>query len=152
MTAEPNRTAFDTNVLASGFVRPQSIPGELLRRWSDEEFVLVVSETILTELERTLRSPYFSEFLSSAQVNANIELLRRESYVAEVTSVVKGVATHHEDDLVLALAESVSAPYLVTGDRQLLRLGMHKETRIVSPRDFLALLDARDDEDEELDG
>jgi hypothetical protein len=43
---------------------------------------------------------------------------------------------------VLAAAVSADADYLVTGDRQLQRLGTYEGVRIVSPRDFLALLDA----------
>ena len=59
-----------------------------------------------------------------------------------VTAQVQGVATHPEDDLILATAISGNADYLVTGDRQLLALGSYGGVRIVTPRDFLAILDA----------
>jgi hypothetical protein len=36
-----------------------------------------------------------------------------------------------------------AADYLVTGDRQLLRIGSYRGVAIVSPRDFLTLLDER---------
>ena len=47
----------DTNVLASGFIgedKPDSTPGELVRRWRANTFTLVVSEHILAELADTL--------------------------------------------------------------------------------------------------
>jgi predicted nucleic acid-binding protein len=50
------------------------------------------------------------------------------------------VATHPEDDLVLATAVSAHADYLVTGDRKLQRLGSYQGVRILSPREFLAVL------------
>jgi predicted nucleic acid-binding protein len=63
-----------------------------------------------------------------------------------VTVVVAGIATHPEDDLVLAAAVSAGADYLVTGDKQLLRIGRYEGVTIVSPRDFLTLLDKQEDE------
>jgi uncharacterized protein len=53
---------------------------------------------------------------------------------------VSGVASHPEDDLILATAASGAADYLVTGDRQLLALGTFYEVRIVSARQFLDTL------------
>ncbi len=55
------------------------------------------------------------------------------------------MATHPEDDLVLATAVSAAADYLVTGDKQLQRLGGYHGVAIVSPRDFLALLQQQDE-------
>ena len=59
----------DTNVLASGFIgedKPDSTPGELVRRWRAQAFTLVVSEHILTELADTLTDPYFTRRLSAS--------------------------------------------------------------------------------------
>ena len=53
-----------------------------------------------------------------------------------ITVEVSGVATHPEDDLVLAAAVSAGADYLVTGDKQLLKLGRYQGATILSPRDF----------------
>ena len=66
--------------------------------------------------------------------------MRHEAEVTPITVRVAGVATHPEDDLVLATAVSAGADYLVTGDRQLQKLGRHGSVTILSPRGFLALL------------
>ena len=55
---------------------------------------------------------------------------------------VAGVATHPEDDAILATALSVQVPYLVTGDRPLLTRGAYGGTRLLSPRQFLAVLES----------
>jgi predicted nucleic acid-binding protein len=60
----------------------------------------------------------------------------------EITVEVRGVATHPEDDLILATAISARADYLVTGDRQLQALGSYQGVQIVSPRQFLTILQA----------
>ena len=57
-----------------------------------------------------------------------------------ITTSVSGVATHPEDDLVLATAISGKADYLVTGDRQLLKLQEFEDVSIVSAAEFLLIL------------
>lgn len=57
-----------------------------------------------------------------------------------MTIDLSGVATHPEDDLVLATALSGSAEVLVTGDKQLIRLGRIEQVAIMSPREFLTML------------
>ena len=46
----------------------------------------------------------------------------------------------------IATAVSARADYLVTGDAQLLRLGMYERVRIVSPSEFLDVLAAAVDD------
>jgi len=131
---------FDTNVLASGFVSQVSIPGRLLLLWTYGDFELFISEHILSELEHTFAEIYFRKRLTARQRAANITLLRREASVTLITAEISGVATHPEDDLILATAVSAGAGYLVTGDKKLQRLGTHQGVIIVSPRSFLDIL------------
>jgi predicted nucleic acid-binding protein len=100
----------------------------------------VISDHILEEIRRTLAKPYFSRHLTPDDQAAGVELFREDATVTPITVVVGGVATHPEDDLVLATAVSGNVDYLVTRDRQLLRLGTYQGVRIVSTGDFLALL------------
>jgi putative PIN family toxin of toxin-antitoxin system len=139
----------DTNVLASGvagIARPESTPGELLRRWRAGAFVLVVSEPILAELIRTLTNPYFAARLVPAETEEALMRLRTEAAVQPITAGVSGSATHREDDLILATALSANARYLVTGDRELQAIGVFQDSRIVSPHEFLAILTPTGDE------
>jgi predicted nucleic acid-binding protein len=53
------------------------------------------------------------------------------------------VATHPEDDLILATAVSARADYLVTGDQQLQGLGTYQDVTVASPRQFLEILAAQ---------
>lgn len=130
----------DTNVLASGFVRPEPPPGQLLLAWRARLYLLVTSEPILAELTRTFEEPYFAQHLTPSQRANNIALLRHEAIITPLTSRVQGVATHPEDDLVLATAVSASVQYLVSGDRPLQKLGKYRGVSIVSPREFLEVL------------
>ncbi len=140
---------FDTNVLASGVVGlsvPTSTPGRLLRAALDRRFTLVLSPFILEALERTLRKPYFAQRHSAAETRSVIAALARRATVVRISVRVRGVATHPEDDRVLATALSGAAGYLVTGDKQPLTLGAFRGVEIVSPAQFLGLLAAIEDE------
>ena len=135
----------DTNVLASGFIgedKPDSTPGELVRRWRAKTFTLVVSEHILAELADTFTDPYFTRRLSASAIADALDSLRIDGVVQPITVDVAGVASHAEDDVVLATALSAGAPYLVTGDRRLLERGAYRGTHLLSPREFLARLES----------
>ena len=135
----------DTNVLASaalGVGRPESTPGELLRRWRAKEFVLVISEPIMTELARTLTSPYFAARIAPGEVETLLARVRAQARIEPIAASLTGVASHPEDDLILATALNARADYLATGDRALLAWGSYEGARLLSPRQFLAILEA----------
>ena len=134
----------DTNVLASGFIgedKPDSTPGELVRRWRAKTFTLVVSEHILAELADTFSDPYFARRLSPAAIADALDSLRIDGIIQPITVDITGVASHPEDDVVLATALSADASYLVTGDTALLQRVAYGGTLLLAPRTFLDVLD-----------
>jgi putative PIN family toxin of toxin-antitoxin system len=137
----------DTNVLALGFVRPEPAPDQLLAAWRTGVYQLLVSDHLLGELARTFTEAYFSRHLSPQQRANNLALLHDQATRVAITAQVRRVATHPEDDLVLATAVSGKAQYLVTGDRKLQELGSYQGVTIVSPRAFVDTLQAARNED-----
>jgi uncharacterized protein len=134
----------DTNVLASGVAgaaRSESTPGELIRRWRAKQFTLVISEPILAELVRTLANPYVQRRLSPTEIEAALSRFATHASLQPITEQVSGVATHPQDDVILATARSAQAPYLVTGDKPLLQRITYHDTRLLAPRQFLHVLD-----------
>ena len=67
-------------------------------------------------------------------------MVRQQAIHTAITVVVSGVATHSEDDVVLATALSARVDFLVTGDGKLQKLATYHGVCIVSPRQFLDLL------------
>jgi predicted nucleic acid-binding protein len=60
-----------------------------------------------------------------------------------ITAEIQGVASHPEDDVILATAINGGAEFLVTGGRKLQILGFYQGVRILCSRDFLELLDSQ---------
>lgn len=143
------RATLDTNVLVSGLAGldvPTSTPGAIVQRWLDGNFELVVSAIILAELERTLGKPYYRSRRTPAQIAAAMHLVASKATVFTPTIAISGIATHPEDDLVLGVAVGADVDYLVTGDKQLQRLGAYQRVTMLSPRAFLDLLELGGDE------
>jgi putative PIN family toxin of toxin-antitoxin system len=136
------RATLDTNVLASGVVTSaQTVNGQVIQAWRENKYTLVLSEAILTEFSRTLLQPYFSARLTAAQIEATLNLFRTEATIVSPIVTVKGVATHPEDDPIIATALSGKAHYLVTRDEKLQKkVQGYKGVSIISPPIFLQRL------------
>ncbi|OGH29640.1 MAG: putative toxin-antitoxin system toxin component, PIN family, partial [Candidatus Levybacteria bacterium RIFCSPHIGHO2_12_FULL_37_12] len=109
-------------------------------QWRDDKFELIISQHILSELEETLNKSYFRNILKTQDIDDFLELLLSEAILTLITTTIQGVATHPEDDLVLATAESGKASFVVTGDHGLQNLKQFKNIKIVSPSTFSEIL------------
>ncbi len=133
----------DTNVLVSGALTSSSIPGQILNAWRENEFELIISEYIIYELERVFQKAYFQKHLTSHEIKSFFDLLQNEAIYTPIIINVNGVATHPEDDLMLAAAVSAKADYFVTGDQPLLQKvgNLYKKVNLVTPKEFLQILE-----------
>jgi len=137
------RAVLDTNVFVSGVLRfdtAQSPPGQILHHWLAGDVRVVTSAPLRREIERTLANSSFAARIPHAVGLRWLRSLDELAVPTEISLPVTGVATHPEDDLILATAGSAAVDYLVTGDRQLQRLGVFEGAAIVSPGDFLDIL------------
>jgi putative PIN family toxin of toxin-antitoxin system len=130
----------DANVLASGAVSVAGPVADLIDAWRSGDIDVVVSDHIVSELERTLRESYFARRLPSPIRDAFVALVREEATLVPITTPVPAAAPDRADNLVLATAESARVAYLVTGDGELQRLARHRDIAILPPRAFADLL------------
>ena len=136
------RAVVDANVLATGSLTELTAPCRSLNLWEVGQFELIVSEHLLDEVDYTLDKSYFRSRLTPEQIARFRRLLRRRATATPITVQVSGVATHPEDDLVLAAALSAQADYLVTGDGPFRRrVPSYQGVRLVSPSEFLEILE-----------
>src|SRR3954463_7631387 len=138
------RAVLDTSVLASAvanFRVQENTPAALLHAAILRHFQLVISAVILEELRRTLNKPYFRTRVSEQERQEILRILMRRAQQVDLTIQVRGVATHPEDDPILATALSARADYLVTGDHRLRdRVPSFQGIPLVSPAAFLDVL------------
>ncbi len=134
------RAVLDTNIIVSGLAFPGRSQERILRRATEFDFEIVVSDHLFDELANTLAKEFFATLLQNNPPSDLYDALMRAPRI-RIEHDVTGVATHFEDDLVLAAAVSGKADYLVTGDKQLLKLGSYEGMLIVDSGAFLDILD-----------
>ena len=136
-----SRVVLDTNVLVSAVRAERGALAIIREGWLTGRFQVYVSEPLLAEVERTLAKPYFATRRGPDRTQRFLTLLQRATVLQPITERVVGVATHAEDDWILATAHNAHAQFLVTGDKALQSLGTFQATRILDPASFADLLE-----------
>ena len=115
------RAVLDPNIAIAALLSQQGAPAQIVSRWLDGEFELVVSEQLLAELERALAHPKLRARIALAEADEFVPLLRSRAHVAPEPAIAPRRSADPGDDYLLALAEGERA-VLVSGDRHLLDL------------------------------
>lgn len=134
------RATVDTNTLASGAIAQKGGVVALIDAWRLGNVEFVLSEHILIELERTLRKPYFAARLDELDRRAFLVLLLEFCTIVELRDPIPTVLDDEADNLVLATAITGNVSYLISGDRELQRLGTFQQVSILSAREFVDLV------------
>lgn len=137
------RVLLDTNVLISYLLSPDA-PGAvraLFRAFLAGQFMLLVPEALLNELQKTVRGKRrLSERIPDADLAEFMAILEAFGEpVATIREPIPAVTRDPKDDYLLAYALVGQADYLVTGDRDLLALrGQIPGLEVLPPAEFVA--------------
>lgn len=133
------RAVFDPNILIAALLSSSGTPAQIVARWLAGEFELVVSETLLEELERALAYPRLRTRVAASEAAEFVSLLRDGAILAPDPPTPAHHSADPSDDYLLALAENERA-VLVSGDQHLLALA--DTLPIHTARAFLEALEA----------
>jgi len=137
------RITLDTNVLVSAFIARRGHSADLLElALTVESLELVLSKIILRELEDVLmRDEVKDRFSYTTQdVRRRVSALRKSAILIPVKSRFKVIREDPKDDIVLNTAYDGNADYIVSGDRDLLRVRRFRGIRIVNPRQMMDII------------
>jgi uncharacterized protein len=131
------RIVLDTNLLVSALFFEKSIPTAVLVLVSeDTRFQMIHSYQTLYELHDVLTRSKFDKYLGLDKRLAFVRQITQLSYHIVPTIELK-LSRDPKDNMLLELALSGGASYLVTGDKDLLVLEALKTLQIVTPNLFL---------------
>ena len=146
------RAVVDVNVLISSILGPLGFSRQIILAWAAGRFSAVASEGIYTKLEEKLSLPRIvRRYRVSTPEDIRLVqgLLRTQAELVIVPLAERRTVTGDpEDDYVLATGRLAQVDYLVTGDRGLLDLVRHEGMRIVTPREFVRLLEPEGESDD----
>ncbi|HVC86584.1 MAG TPA: putative toxin-antitoxin system toxin component, PIN family [Gaiellaceae bacterium] len=130
------RALLDVNVLVAALLSRGGAPALLVRRWLDGDFELVVSDLLLSELQRTLARPKIRRRLAADEADEFLALLRSGlADRVEDPGVPPATRSSDPNDDYLIAAAAAAHATLVSGDSHLLSLG--GVIPVLSPREFL---------------
>lgn len=137
------RVVIDTNVLISGLFGIKDSPSsQILKHISSQKFILVTSVLILEELGEVINRERIIK-LTKMSSDERIEIMDMLIARSDVTSGKQfsiQVGRDAKDDKFLACALEAKADYIITGDNDLLVLKKYEDIKIVTPREFLEIL------------
>lgn len=128
------RVTADTNVLISSRNFRGGKPFQILELARAGKINLTVSDVILDEMEGELQRKFGFSKEESADARSRITEIARTVTPAIHLDVIK---EDPANDRILECASAAGSDYIVTGDKDLLRLGRYDAIRILNPADFL---------------
>ena len=125
------RVVLDTNVLLAAIATHGLCQALVTLVFRDH--VVILSEHILGEVAQHYRGKFKA---TKRQADAAVAMLRTNGEIVEPVTLPLGTVRDKDDLPVLGTAVAGSAAVLVTGDQELLALGLFRGVAILSPRDF----------------
>ena len=132
------RVVVDTSVWVSGIFWT-GLPHQLLQRWRDGEFEVMISPALLAELGRSLQAVAQQIGADSDLAAAWMELVELAADIL-VPSEAVTVCRDPADNAVLEAAVAAHADCMISGDQDLLVLAQYHNIPILTPREFANLL------------
>ncbi len=137
------RVVLDTNVLISGLFGIKNSPSsQILEAYRNQEIILVSSPAILEEVGEVINRERIVNLIKM-DVNERADFMDKLIERSDVVSgkqLLEEVSRDIKDDKLLACAVEAKADYIITGDEDLLVLKNYQGIKIISPREFLAVL------------
>lgn len=138
------RAVLDTNVIVSALISDKGAPRKIFTAWVQGRFTVVTSPSIIAEADRALHYHKIRQVygLSEEEIGTAIALLWSHGELTSDTYDIESPTGDPDDDKFLACALEGAADFVVTGDKELLRLKSYRGIPIVSPAEFLQALQA----------
>ncbi len=136
------RAVLDTNVLVSALISAGGGSARLLLELRSGAFELILSPLLLAELREVLRRDKFRRYVSEAEADAYVALIRSEGVVrADPGPSLQPISPDPDDEYLIDLARDAGADALVTGNAHLLEL--RAIIPVMTPAEFLEVLPGR---------
>lgn len=133
------KVIFDTNLWISFLIGHQT---QLVRRMlTDIRFDVYVCSRLIEEIRDVVSRDKIRKYVSPADIDDLLAIINAFCQFATIEAEIAPSAVRDPKDLyLLALADTIGADYIVSGDADLTDLGQHNQTRIMKLADFKAMM------------
>lgn len=136
------KVILDTNLWISFLIGHQT---QLVRRMlTDLRFDVYVCSRLIEEIRDVVSRDKIRKHLGPTDLDDLMAIINAFCQVATIEAEVAPTVVRDPKDLyLLALADTIGADYIVSGDADLTDLGQHNQTRIIKIADFKAMMQYR---------
>lgn len=127
-----HKVVIDTNVFISGIVYGGN-PRKIIQAWLAKEIIVCLSPELKAEILGKLQRKFLLPPDSFAHIKEDLNKNTKKF----VPRVHVSLARDSNDNFLLELADEAHADYIISGDKDLLTLKNYKETKILSPAEYL---------------
>jgi putative PIN family toxin of toxin-antitoxin system len=128
------KVVFDTNVYISAILASGTPRVALLESFSREEIGILISEPILSEIERIIRLKIRRPY---GEIMAILMAIRQNTTLISPELELSVIAEDEADNRIVECAVQGKAQYIVSGDHHILSLKEYRGIKILSPTEFL---------------
>ena len=133
------RIILDTNIWIS-FLIGHRLP-EIRKIVTDERFDVFVCPQLMEEIIDVASRDKISKHLGPSDLDDLLAIINAFCQFTTISTEVAPTAVRDPKDLyLLALADTIGADFIVSGDADLTELKQHNQTRIVKLADFKAMM------------
>lgn len=127
------RVVFDSNIFISALILPGSNAEKAILKIIEGDDILVISKPIICEVLSVLSSKFSRDTEELSRVAVNL------SEMGEIVTPAQKlrVFSDEPDNRILECALGGNAGVIVTGDKEMLRLGEYGKIKIISLKEFL---------------
>ena len=133
------KVIIDTNLWISFLIGHQT---QLVRRMlTDLRFDVYVCSRLIEEIRDVASRDKIRKYVSEADLDDLLAIINAYCQFATIEAEVAPTAIRDPKDLyLLALADTIDADYIVSGDADLTDLGQYNQARIMKLADFKAMM------------
>lgn len=139
----PIKAVIDTNIWVSALLNPGTAR-QIVHYLQADGFQNVCSNELLAELFRVISRPKITATVSLDDIDELLTLIQDKALFIDLNSIPV-VSRDPKDNIFLACAIDSKSEFLVSGDQDLLCLSEYKDTKIVTPAQFLEILKSLDE-------
>lgn len=138
----PLRAIVDTNLLVGALARPDGSAARILDHWRAGDFEHVVSSATLREAELVVGARWVARIADAGARDALLAELRERSVMVDAPVLDELTLKDAGDRRLVEAAHAGGAGYLVTADREVLRMRGYGAVEFVTSGEFLRALSA----------
>lgn len=136
-----HRAVLDTNIYVSSVFWEMGNPHKIIEKAIEGKTEIFISNEILKEIEKVLKRD-FEE--SEDFIQEQINLIKGYSEIVEGTEKVDVVKDDPDDNIIIECAMTANAEFIVSGDRHLLNLKEYAGIKIITPKEFIDILNSNE--------